>query len=192
MANTCCWYETRIPEPLMKIIIDDLDKVDENIFIKSEVNPQNSKIKDNVRKSQHCWIPSTHWIGGFLWHFIKMANKDNFLYDISDIENDLIQYTQYNKGDFYKWHTDMDICDINEPDQLVRKLSFTLQLTNEDEYTGGNLEFADFDDSSYRFLVPKSRGTMIVFDSRTPHRVTPIESGIRKSLVGWVVGKRWR
>ena len=192
MANTCCWYETLIPEPLMKIIIDDLDKVDENIFIKSEVNPQNSKIKDNVRKSQHCWIPSTHWIGGFLWHFIKMANKDNFLYDISDIENDLIQYTQYNKGDFYKWHTDMDICDINEPDQLVRKLSFTLQLTNEDEYTGGNLEFADFDDSSYTFSVPKSRGTVIVFDSRVPHRVTPVESGIRKSLVGWVVGKRWR
>ena len=192
MANTCCWYETRIPEPLMKILIDDLDKVDENIFIKSEVNPQNSKIKDNVRKSQHCWIPSTHWIGGFLWHFIKMANKDNFLYDISDIENDLIQYTQYNKGDFYKWHTDMDICDINEPDQLVRKLSFTLQLTNEDEYTGGNLEFADFDDSSYTFSVPKSRGTVIVFDSRVPHRVTPVESGIRKSLVGWVVGKRWR
>ena len=192
MANTCCWYETRIPEPLMKILIDDLDKVDENIFIKSEVNPHDSEVKDSVRKSQHCWIPSTHWIGGFLWHFIKMANKDNFLYDISDIENDLIQYTQYNKGDFYKWHTDMDISDINEPDQLVRKLSFTLQLTNEDEYTGGNLEFADFDDSTYRFSVPKSRGTVIVFDSRVPHRVTPVESGIRKSLVGWVVGKRWR
>ena len=192
MANTCCWYETRIPESLMKSLLVDLDKVDENIFIKSKVNPQDSKIKYSIRKSQHCWIPSTHWIGGFLWYYIRMANKDNFLYDISDIENDLIQYTQYNKGDYYNWHTDMDIGDINEPDQLVRKLSFTLQLTNEDEYTGGNLEFADFDDSSYRFLVPKSRGTMIVFDSRTPHRVTPIESGIRKSLVGWVVGKRWR
>ena len=192
MANTCCWYETHIPESLMKSLLVDLDKVDENIFIKSKVNPQDSKIKYSIRKSQHCWFPSTHWIGGFLWYYIRMANKDNFLYDISDIENDLIQYTQYNKGDYYNWHTDMDIGDINEPDQLVRKLSFTLQLTNEDEYTGGNLEFADFDDSSYRFLVPKSRGTMIVFDSRTPHRVTPIESGIRKSLVGWVVGKRWR
>ena len=192
MANTCCWYETHIPESLMKSLLVDLDKVDENIFIKSKVNPQDSKIKYSIRKSQHCWIPSTHWIGGFLWYYIRMANKDNFLYDISDIENDLIQYTQYNKGDYYNWHTDMDIGDINEPDQLVRKLSFTLQLTNEDEYTGGNLEFADFDDSSYRFLVPKSRGTMIVFDSRTPHRVTPIESGIRKSLVVWVVGKRWR
>ena len=192
MANTCCWYETHIPESLMKSLLVDLDKVDENIFIKSKVNPQDSKIKYSIRKSQHCWIPSTHWIGGFLWYYIRMANKDNFLYDISDIENDLIQYTQYNKGDYYNWHTDMDIGDINEPDQLVRKLSFTLQLTNEDEYTGGNLEFADFDDSSYRFLVPKSRGTVIVFDSRTPHRVTPVESGIRKSLVGWVVGKRWR
>ena len=192
MANTCCWYETRIPESLMKSLLDDLDKVDENIFIKSEVNPHDSEVKDSVRKSQHCWIPSTHWIGGFLWHYIRIANKDNFLYDISDIENNMIQYTQYNKGDFYKWHTDMDICDVTEPDQLVRKLSFTVQLTNEDEYTGGNLEFADFDDSTYRFLVPKSRGTVIVFDSRTPHRVTPVESGIRKSLVGWVVGKRWR
>ena len=192
MANTCCWYETRIPESLMKSLIDDLERVDENIFIKSQVNPYNSEVKDSVRKSQHCWIPSTHWIGGFLWHYIRMANKHNFLYDISDIENNMIQYTQYNKGDFYNWHTDMDICDINEPDQLVRKLSFTLQLTNEDEYTGGNLEFADFDDSTQRFSVPKSRGTVIVFDSRTPHRVTPVESGIRKSLVGWVVGKRWR
>ena len=192
MANTCCWYETHIPESLMKSLLVDLDKVDENIFIKSKVNPQDSKIKYSIRKSQHCWIPSTHWIGGFLWYYIRMANKDNFLYDISDIENDLIQYTQYNKGDYYNWHTDMDIGDINEPDQLVRKLSFTLQLTNEDEYTGGNLEFADFDDSTYRFSVPKSRGTVIVFDSRVPHRVTPVESGIRKSLVGWVVGKRWR
>ena len=192
MANTCCWYETRIPESLMKSLLDDLDKVDENIFIKSEVNPNNSKIKNSIRKSQHCWIPSTHWIGGFLWHYIMTANKDNFLYDISHIDTDMIQYTQYNKGDFYNWHTDMDLCDVNEPDQLVRKLSFTLQLTNDDEYTGGNLEFADFDDSTYRFLVPKSRGTVIVFDSRTPHRVTPIESGTRKSLVGWVVGKRWR
>ena len=192
MTNTCCWYETRIPESLMKNILDDLEKVDKNIFIKSEVNPQNSKIQNSIRKSKNCWIPSTYWIGGFLWHYIMTANKDNFLYDISHIEQDMIQYTHYDKGDYYNWHTDMDICDINEPDQLVRKLSFTLQLTNDDEYTGGDLEFADFDDSSYRFLVPKSRGTVIVFDSRTPHRVTPIESGIRKSLVGWVVGKRWR
>ena len=192
MANTCCWYETRIPESLMKNLVDDLDTVNDNTFIKSEVGPQQPQLQDTLRKSQHCWIPTSYWIGGFLWHYIMNANKDNFLYDISHIENEMIQYTQYNEGDYYNWHTDMDICDINEPDQLVRKLSFTLQLTNNDEYTGGDLEFADFDDSTYRFSVPKSRGTVIVFDSRTPHRVLPVKSGVRKSLVGWVVGKRWR
>ena len=192
MANTCCWYETRIPESLMKNLVDDLDTVNDNTFIKSEVGPQQPHLQNTLRKSQHCWIPTSYWIGGFLWHYTMTANKDNFLYDISHIENEMIQYTQYNEGDYYNWHTDMDICDINEPDQLVRKLSFTLQLTNDDEYTGGDLEFADFDDSTYRFSVPKSRGTVIVFDSRTPHRVLPIKSGVRKSLVGWVVGKRWR
>ena len=53
MANTCCWYETRIPESLMKSLLDDLDRVDENIFIKSEVNPHDSEVRDSIRKSQH-------------------------------------------------------------------------------------------------------------------------------------------
>ena len=192
MANTCCWYETRIPESFIESITSDLDKIDESLFLNSRINLEKQTLDNDIRKSKNCWIPTSHWIGGFLWHYIMNANKDNFLYDISHIEQDLVQYTQYNKGDYYSWHTDMDICDINEPDQLVRKLSFTLQLTNHDEYTGGDLEFADFDDSTQRFTVPKSRGTVIVFDSRIPHRVLPIKSGVRKSLVGWVVGKRWK
>ena len=53
MANTCCWYETRIPESLMKNLLDDLDRVDENIFIKSKVNLNDSEVKDSIRKSQH-------------------------------------------------------------------------------------------------------------------------------------------
>tara|TARA_B100001248_G_C27161021_1_gene353478 strand:- start:47 stop:622 length:576 start_codon:yes stop_codon:yes gene_type:complete len=191
MANTCCWYETRLPENLVKDIIDNLEEINENDFIDSEVDIYEPSVRD-IRKSKNCWIPTTHWIGGFTWHYVMKANRDNFLYDISHIDNETIQYTSYKKGDFYNWHTDQDISDINEPDQYVRKLSFTLQLSNEDEYTGGNLEFADFDDGKVKFTVPKRRGTIIVFDSRVPHRVCPIESGRRKSLVGWAVGKRWR
>ena len=60
------------------------------------------------------------------------------------------------------------------------------------EYTGGDLEFTDFANSERKFTVPRNRGTIIVFDSRVPHRVCPVESGTRKTLVGWVIGKRWR
>ena len=101
MADTCCWYETRIPENLFKNLLSDIENIDENSFIKSEINLNESSIHDNIRKSQHCWIPSTHWIGRFIWKCIMSANNENFLYDISHIENELIQYTQYNKGNYY-------------------------------------------------------------------------------------------
>ena len=41
MANTCCWYETRLPENLIKDILDNLNKIDESVFIDSEVDIYN-------------------------------------------------------------------------------------------------------------------------------------------------------
>jgi len=192
MANTCTWYETRLPKDLIENVIDQMNLVDQNSIQDSKVSMKDPLIKYDIRKSKNSWIPTNLWIGGFLWHYIMKSNRENFLYDISNIENEVIQYTIYDKGDYYDWHTDEDISDVYEPDELVRKLSFTLQLSDDNEYTGGDLQFSDFADSKKKFTVPRSRGTMIVFDSRVPHRVCPIESGTRKTLVGWVMGKRWR
>ena len=72
--------------------------------------------------------------------------------------------------------------------ESVRKLSFTIQLSNSDDYTGGDLEFSDSDDDKISFKSPRDRGCMVIFDSRTLHRVSPVESGFRRSLVGWVEG----
>ena len=69
-------------------------------------------------------------------------------------------------------------------------MSFTLQLSSGNDYTGGDIQFNTVDGKS--FLAPRNRGCMIVFDSRTHHQVLPIESGLRKSLVGWIVGPRWK
>ena len=105
------------------------------------------------------------------------------------------QYTVYEakpdapKGDFYTWHTDHghEMVDSNGK---IRKLSFTLQLSDPEDYTGGEVQFMD--NGRKTFFAPKQRGTLIMFDSRTPHRVRKVKSGMRKSLVGWVVGPRWR
>ena len=74
--------------------------------------------------------------------------------------------------------------------EYTRKLSFTLQLTDPKDYTGGELEFID--NSNQRFMAPKTRGTLVVFDSRVRHRVRKVKTGLRKSIVGWVVGPRWK
>ena len=74
--------------------------------------------------------------------------------------------------------------------EYIRKLSFSLQLSDPKDYTGGEVQFLD--NNGKTFFAPKQRGTMIVFDSRTKHRVRKVKSGMRKSLVGWVVGPRWK
>ena len=79
---------------------------------------------------------------------------------------------------------------MNENIELVRKLSFVVQLSDPDDYEGGNLQLLDENGKSY--IAPRKRGTVVVFDSRTQHRVLKVKRGIRKSLVGWVVGPRWR
>ena len=191
MANTACWYQTQLPENIIETIIKEVNDIDDNDFENSKVNKKKSgTIDSELRKSKNCWIDSTSWVGGFLWNYIMKANRENFLYDISHIQYDNIQCTEYEEGDYYDWHTDQDIRSIFDPEQEVRKLSFSLQLSDENDYVGGDLEFTDVDKK--KFIAPKNRGCVIVFDSRTIHRVTTIESGVRKSLVGWVVGPRWK
>ena len=79
---------------------------------------------------------------------------------------------------------------VSENIESVRKLSFVVQVSNPDDYEGGNLQLLDEADNSY--IAPRKRGTVILFDSRTRHRVLPVKSGLRKSVVGWVVGPRWK
>ena len=78
---------------------------------------------------------------------------------------------------------------MNENIELVRKLSFSLQLSDPDSYSGGNVQIMD--DSGASHIVPRKRGTIVLFDSRAQHRVLKVTKGQRRSIVGWVVGRRW-
>jgi len=48
------------------------------------------------------------------------------------------------------------------------------------------------DESGNAYVVPRQRGCIVLFDSRTQHRVLKVTKGTRKSLVGWTVGPRWK
>ena len=76
----------------------------------------------------------------------------------------------------------------------TRKLSATLQLCDADEYGGGDLLLdmsvyeKDVNDNSEFNRMIRSKGSIVVFDSRMPHEVIPITHGTRYSLVKWVHG----
>ncbi len=205
MAFLTTWYQTNLPKDIIKILEEDLKQFDPNV---QDSQLTGDRIDKTIRDSKNTWIPTSHWIGGFIWYYIQRTNRENFCYDLTTIDGEKIQYTHYNVGQFYNWHTDAGIDSAYKPQQIVnygtnisqdlvtlqgeytRKLSFSLQLSDPEDYTGGEVQFLDTNHKTY--FAPKERGTLIMFDSRTPHRVRKIKSGVRKSLVGWVVGPRWK
>jgi PKHD-type hydroxylase len=206
MAYQSIWYFTNLPKDVVEIIGKDLKEKYDNQMADSKLH--GDALNKEQRNSKNTWVPTTDWIGGFIWHYIERANRENFLYDLRCIDGESMQYTKYEKGEFYNWHNDAGLANqykpvsvgnradglaqdyLNEKIEMVRKLSFVLQLSDPDEYEGGNLQLLNEAGKSY--IAPRNRGTIILFDSRTQHRVLKVKEGVRKSLVGWTVGPRWK
>ena len=206
MALQSVWYFTDLNPEIVDIIEKDLKEQFDGDMKDSELD--DGAVNKEKRNSQNAWVPTTHWLGGFMWHYVQRANRENFLYDLRCIDGEAMQYTKYDEGQFYGWHNDAHLPThykpvavgnhleglatdfLNENTELVRKLSFVLQLSSPDEYEGGNLQLLDETGKSY--IAPRHRGTVIMFDSRTQHRVLKVTKGTRKSIVGWVLGPRWK
>ena len=110
-----------------------------------------------------------------------------------------IQYGVYDVGDYYDWHVDQD--DHLKPyptwkdGKIVnfpgcRKISVSLMLSGPDEYEGGELDLEFYkpnEDKRIESFRPE-KYEAIFFQSDVWHRVQPVKSGIRKSLVTWFYG----
>ena len=161
MAFQTTWYYSELPEEVVKIIEKDL--------------------------TEDSTLPDSHWVGGFVWNYINRANRENFVYNLSHLDNNSVRFKTYNEGDYQTWHVDAQ--PLEDGEEYVRKISFTIQLSDVNDYEGGNVQFMDEAGNIYN--MPRKRGVVALFDSMTRHRVNKVTKGTRKSLVGWAVGKRW-
>ena len=192
------WYTTKMPPELISLVEKDLQQFDSSLQTAITTGGVNLSVRD----SKTSWINTTHWVAGLCYHYVLLANRQNFLYDVDGFDGETMQYTSYSPGEYYGWHQDTGLGSMSVPGEdaqevflmknceRVRKLSFIMQLSNPDEYSGGEVQLMR--DTGKTFFLPKERGTIIVFDSRTRHRAKAVRSGTRKSLVGWVSGPRWK
>ena len=113
-----------------------------------------------------------------MWHYIQRANRENFLYDLRCIDGESMQYTRYQEGQFYNWHNDAGLQTqykpvsegsrqdglaqdfVNENIELVRKFLFVLQLSDPDDYEGGNLQLLD--EGTDSLILHLEEGTRIL------------------------------
>lgn len=204
---------TDLPEKVVDCICEDVLKFDERFETAAVGANGQIALTKKIRDCQVSPIPQEHWICGFISHYVMLANKKNFLFDIDGIDSGSLQYLEYKKGQHYVWHSDecfstryeqeTDFVSSTEPYQdsrfndlinnslsVSRKISFSLQLSDPDEYEGGELQIMDYNGKP--FFCPQKRGTLVLFDSRSKHRVRKVKNGIRKSIVGWVIGNQWK
>ena len=163
-----------------------------------DTKPNSSRDDPSVRKTSVYFVSSdrNNKANEIAWYFLKEANKQMFNYDLTYFQP--IQFAEYKDGGFYDWHIDTYYQD--EPNK-TRKLSLSLILTDPDTFEGGEFQFfnggkpvkenGDETGEQLRNDI-KAQGSIIVFDSRDFHRVTPVTKGIRHSIVCWATGASFK
>ena len=173
---------------------DFLRKIDDtisNMDLQIEKSLVNGVVDPNLRISKQAWIKEA----SFCKFFLDIGQKVNELcrwnFDIKGIEP--IQYGIYSDGGKYDWHVDQDAKMLLKGGS-VRKISMTLFMNNPDEYEGGefDLELLHPDKKPRYETFKLKKGSAIFFQSDVWHRVRPVSSGARKSLVAWYSGPPFR
>jgi len=116
---------------------------------------------------------------------IKITNLENYGYNIFDrLDTDHVLFNTYYKNDFYNWHKDGS----NNP---YHDIKFTILINNSlDEYTGGDFQIFSYGGEN-NINEFNSTGSVLMLKSDIPHRVLPIETGTRSSIVLFIKGTKF-
>lgn len=138
-----------------------------------------SRVDYGVRRTGIRHIPPTP---EHMWIFERIANLTgrvnhavfHFLLD-GQMSLDVLEYEPTG---FFDWHVDLGPGIFS-----TRKLTIVTALTSPEAYEGGNLLFLDKPEP----LRP-ALGTTVIFPPYMAHKVEPVTSGTRHTLVAWAHG----
>jgi len=167
----------------------------ENFLTDKELTDGEVGLEGKIEKARKSKIhffgysQETKWLFEKINKVIETVNEEYYNFDLNGYDS--IQYSEYRAedGGRYDFHIDFihDAIPQNEYDYMTRKLSFSLMLN--DDYVGGDFEFLVSQEPIRHNL---KKGDMLLFPSFFMHRVTPVTEGVRKSLVSWVTGPKFR
>ena len=137
-------------------------------------------VNTDIRKSNQVFYPYYKKFPFLLEKMSKLLNQYIFVkgFDL-DFEESQFQFTEYHPGGHFGWHRDVSGKKITDYD---RYCSLVIQLN--DGYGEGDLQIKD--EQNETLTVEKGTGNLILFLSNIEHRVVPVKSGIRYTLVNWV------
>ena len=128
--------------------------------------------------------PHYRWIFNKINKLVHELNGRKYNFDIDGLIEP-VQLTKYSNNGFYSDHIDLG----NTYPESDRKLSFTIQLSDSENYDGGNVILKT---SHIKNQISKGLGSITFWPSFMLHNVEPITKGNRWSLCGWISGKQFK
>ena len=144
--------------------------------------------QNGIRRTRLWWFHHDE-LKDKIMNQINKYNDQHWRFNLTACE--FFQLGWYDKNCHYSWHQDY----TPSVQEYHRKVSFSLILNDTSEWEGGDLQVLRrlHRDGTPLIQTMKKleQGSLCIFPSSTYHRVTPVTSGNRISLVGWVWGPRF-
>lgn len=136
----------------------------------------------DIRDVTRFQMPVDRGITSALVGLALQCNFDHYKFDITHANQS--EMLRYDSRGHYTPHIDTF---LSPSDVEVRKLTVLLFLN--DDFEGGRLFVQD---GNERMYPPQKAGDVVIFPSFLLHGVEPVTSGVRRSLVTWMVGPWFR
>jgi PKHD-type hydroxylase len=192
MRGEWCYFKSHFtPEQCDKILEDGLQLPAQDA--KLGVAGMSEHEPGDYRKSKIRFIqsndPEFQFLFDEIWKMGMQANRDWFNFHVTNLS--FIQLAEYDssyQGEYKKHH---DVFWINN-DKYHRKLTCVIQLSDPNEYEGGDFELFDLTGGQYPNKEElRQQGTAIFIPSFTPHQAHPVTKGTRYSIAVWFEGPKW-
>jgi predicted 2-oxoglutarate/Fe(II)-dependent dioxygenase YbiX len=110
----------------------------------------------------------------------KSANDQIYNFDLLGIiDQDFPQVYKYTENCYYDWHIDVNLL------APTRKMTWIVNLSDETEYEGGDIEFLNTDTSDHNI---KNIGKILIFPAFVPFKINKVTKGEMKIIIGHVHG----
>lgn len=143
-----------------------------------------STAEDGYRVCATSWLEENAATAFMFSRLRELVRSVNELYGLDTAGfAEPLNYICYQSGGHFDWHTDLGVGPMS-----TRKISISVQLSEADDYSGGDLEFCPHGTiDGFRGI-----GNAVAFPAYIAHRVLPVTSGNRHALVAWIHGPRFR
>ena len=195
MRSEWAYYDSLIPAEECQAIIDDAVQQSTTA---GTVGLEGTEVNPDIRHAEVTFLqrrdPTFSHVFQAIDYCVNEANDEWFGVDYNREGARSLQFSVYRAdsdkgGHYYHAHQDTLLVSGDRPTQ--RKLSITVQLSDPDDYEGGDLLMHHVAAHPPADVI-RRRGTVLVFPSLVMHEVTRVTRGTRYSLVGWYLGPGWR